>query len=120
MNIGLNFLLIPPYGMLGAAWATLIAFTVQTTILVTIALRYYPIPYQWARMARLLGAAGALYAASMFLPPSSVLVTVALKGTLVAGFPVLLWLLGFFEPTELEQARQLRGRILKRLAPSRQ
>jgi O-antigen/teichoic acid export membrane protein len=120
VNIGLNFLLIPPYGMLGAAWATLIAFTVQTTILVTIALRYYPIPYQWARMARLLGAAGALYAASMFLPPSSVLVTVALKGTLVAGFPVLLWLLGFFEPTELEQARQLRGRILKRLAPSRQ
>jgi len=119
VNIGLNFVLIPRYGMLGAAWATLIAFLVEMTLLVSVALSYYPIPYQWRRMARVLLAAGGLYAASSFLPAASVLVTVIFKGALLASFPIVLWLLGFFEPTELKYAYDLASGALKRLAPSR-
>jgi len=119
VNTGLNFLLIPPYGMLGAAWATLLAFVLQTAILVTVALRYYPIPYQWGRMARVICAAGALYGASTLLPAASLPVTVILKLALIAGFPVLLWLLRFFESTELRYAQQLATGVLRRVAPPR-
>ena len=119
VNIGLNYLLIPRYGMLGAAWATLIAFLVEMVLLVSVALRYYPIPYQWSRMARLLLAAGGVYAASSFLPPASAALTVAFKGGLLATFPVLLWLLRFFESNELRYAKQLATGLIRRVAPSR-
>jgi O-antigen/teichoic acid export membrane protein len=119
LNIVLNYLFIPKYGMLGAAWATLIAFLVEMILLVSVALRYYPIPYQWSRMARLLLAAGGVYAASSFLPPASPVLTVAIKACLLATFPVLLWLLRFFESTELRYAQQLATGVLRRMAPSR-
>jgi len=114
-NIALNFLLIPRYGMLGAAWATLAAFVLQMTLLVYIALRYYPIPYQWGRMALLLGVAGALYLAGASLPSASMWTTLGLKCLLIGAFPALLWGLGFFQPEERKRLEQLWGSIAKRM-----
>jgi O-antigen/teichoic acid export membrane protein len=119
VNVGLNYLLIPRYGMMGAAWATLIAFVVQTIILVTVSLRYYPIPYQWGRVALLFIAAGGVYAACSFLPPASEMMTVVFKLGLLASFPIVLWLLRFFESTELDYAQQLATSLLRRVSPSR-
>jgi O-antigen/teichoic acid export membrane protein len=119
VNIGLNFVLIPRFGMLGAAAGTLIGFTVQAAIQITVALRYYPIPYQWNRFARLFGLAGALYAASLFVGAASLPAAIASKLSLLAAFPVLLWLTGFFEQAEMERARQVRAGLVRRLAPSR-
>jgi hypothetical protein len=86
---------------------------------VTVSLRYYPIPYQWGRVVRLFVAAGGLYAACFFLPPASVLLTVLFKVGLLASFPLVLWLLGFFESTELDRAREFAAGVLRRVAPSR-
>jgi O-antigen/teichoic acid export membrane protein len=119
VNTVLNVLLIPRYGMLGAAWATFIGFAVQAVIQVTVALRYYPIPYQWARMGKLLGLAGVLYGAGFFVGPASLPVAVATKACMVLSYPALLWLTGFFEEAEMARARQVRAGLLKRLAPSR-
>ena len=49
----LNFALIPRYGMMGAAWAALLAFLYQFVIQVLIGHRLYPIPYEWGRVIRL-------------------------------------------------------------------
>jgi len=119
VNLALNVLLIPPYGMLGAAWATLIAFMLQTVILVTVALGYYPIPYQWGRFAQLLGSAGALYCIGMLVTPASLPLAIATKVLVVLSFPAVLWLVGFFEQAELEHVRRLRVGLRKRLATSR-
>jgi O-antigen/teichoic acid export membrane protein len=119
VNIGLNFLLIPRYGMMGAAWATLAAFTVQMTLLVYVALRYYPIPYQWSRMALLTSVAAALYGAGSFVPPGPLWALVGIKLALITGFPVILWLFGFFQPAERRQLQQLWTSIGRRVAPSR-
>jgi O-antigen/teichoic acid export membrane protein len=115
VNIALNFLLIPRHGMLGAAWATLAAFVVQMTLLVYIALRYYPIPYQWGRLALLLGVAGGLYLGGVNLPFAATWATLAGKGLLIGAFPALLWGLGFFHPEERKQLEQLWGTIAKRM-----
>ena len=93
--------------------------TSQTIILVTVSLRYYPIPYQWGRVALLFIAAGGVYAACSFLPPASELMTVVFKLGLLASFPILLWLLRFFESTELDYAQQLATSLLRRVSPSR-
>ena len=42
----LNFWLIPQYGMWGAVWATLVAYTVMTSMIAIVSLILYPVPYQ--------------------------------------------------------------------------
>src|SRR5438046_4790875 len=51
VNIGLNFLLIPPYGMMGAASATLVAYVVMFLGMTVRAQQVFPVPYQWRRIA---------------------------------------------------------------------
>ena len=119
VNLALNVLLIPSYGMLGAAWATLAAFMVQMVLQVTVALRYYPIAYQWNRGARVFGLALAMYLVGLFVTPASLPLAVAAKALLLVSFPVALWAVGFFEESELEQVRQLGAGLRKRLVPSR-
>ncbi|MBN2406659.1 MAG: oligosaccharide flippase family protein [Elusimicrobia bacterium] len=50
MNIILNFLLIPKYGMYGAAYATAISFAVFTAVKYKLAKRDYFIPYDWGKL----------------------------------------------------------------------
>ena len=118
-TVGVNLMLIPRYGMLGAAWGTLCGFLLQATIQVSVALRYYPIPYQWSRLAKLVGLAGAVYGASFFVGGSSLAVAVASKVALLAAFPALLWVSGFFEEVEKERARHVGAGLLRWLVPSR-
>ena len=51
VNIGLNLILIPPYGMMGAAVATIAAYAVMFAGMVWWSQRIYPVPYQWRRVA---------------------------------------------------------------------
>jgi O-antigen/teichoic acid export membrane protein len=118
VNTILNLILIRPYGMMGAAWATLLGFSAQTAFQVAASLRYYPVPYQWGRFAMLSGVSLALYLASTAVN-ASLPVTIATKLALVVSFPFLLWLIGFFEKAELQQVQRLRAGVLKRLVPSR-
>jgi len=120
VNIVLNMLLIPRYGMMGAAWATLGGFVTLIAIELTVSHRFYPIPYQLGRFARLGGVVTALYVASVLMPAGAPLATAAVKtAMLLIGFPALLWLTGFFEPAELEHARRAVAGVRRRLVASR-
>jgi O-antigen/teichoic acid export membrane protein len=46
-NVLLNCLLVPTYGMFGAAWAWLIAWVVIIGLMAWIGQRYYPLQYDW-------------------------------------------------------------------------
>ena len=48
--IGLNFLLIPPYSFVGAAWATAIAFSALALAVALLGVRIYPVPWDWPRI----------------------------------------------------------------------
>ena len=61
MNIVLNVLLIPPYGMMGAAVATLVAYVVLF-VGMWYAQAVYPVAYQWRRVITLAGVAAGLTA----------------------------------------------------------
>jgi len=45
-NVGLNIVLIPPYGSIGAAVSTLIAYTLLASIAYIVNQRLYPIPFE--------------------------------------------------------------------------
>jgi O-antigen/teichoic acid export membrane protein len=102
LNVGLNFWLIPAYGMLGAAYATLAAYALLMLVRTWNAQGVYPVPYQWRRVAVVLLAAGALTALGKVLPTS---LPLAIGLTFV--YPFWLGLLRFYSPLEKARLRRL-------------
>jgi len=50
LNIGLNFLLVPEWGFIGAGIATLLSFIVYWQVKVRVAARYFPVAYPFSRI----------------------------------------------------------------------
>lgn len=100
LNVGLNFLLIPSFGMLGAAWATFLSYPALFALILAVAQRVYPIPYDYGRMAKPLVVLLALSWAKALIPTDSLAVAVSLKALLLAAFPVALLALGFLDAGE--------------------
>ncbi len=102
VNVGLNFWLIPAYGMVGAAVSTAAAYVVLFAGMTLYAQSVYPVPYQWRRVATALGAAVGLTvaarAARLSFAPSILL---------VVAYPLALAVLGFYLPAELQRFRRL-------------
>jgi O-antigen/teichoic acid export membrane protein len=102
LNFTLNLWLIPAYGMLGAAYATLAAYVLLMLVRTWNAQKVYPIAYQWRRVAIILLAAGALTGVGKALPQS-----LPLAFGLTFAFPLLLATLGFYLPAERRRLRRL-------------
>jgi len=102
VNIALNFVLIPPYGMMGAAAATLVAYTVMFLGMTVRAQQVFRVPYQWRRVALAVGAAVGLTVLG-----KSLHVPLAGAVALTAVYPLILLPLGFYLPVELRRLRAL-------------
>jgi O-antigen/teichoic acid export membrane protein len=111
-NIGLNLVLIPRYGIMGAAYANGLAYATQAAIAYHFSQRFYPVRYESGRLARVVGAAIVAYAAGRLLPAMDHHLGVLVRGTtVVVVMSAVMWLGGFFRPEEL--------RVLERLRRSR-
>ncbi len=105
LNVALNLALIPPYGMMGAAIATVAAYTLMFAGMAWWSQRVYPVSYQWRRAATAVGAAGALVVAGKLLDAGLPLALV-----LTAVYPLALAPLGFYLPAERARLRRLAAR----------
>lgn len=124
LNVGLNILLIPKFGMIAAAWTTLAGYVVLAALMYPISNHYYPIPYEWGRFAKIgLAAAVALLAGwgiglatgeSVLMPIGELLWREALKLLALPLFPLTLVSLGFFTPAETMRIRSAMSRIRHR------
>jgi O-antigen/teichoic acid export membrane protein len=101
VNVALNLVLIPPYGMMGAAVATVAAYVVMFAAMTWYAQRVFPTPYQWRRVLTAVAAAVALLLAGRGLGGLAVALA------LTIAYPLALALLGFYLPDE---RRWLSGR----------
>jgi O-antigen/teichoic acid export membrane protein len=110
LNIGLNFLLIPQHGMLGAAWATFVANLVLICLSWWISLQIYPIPYDYWRMAKPLFLLLALSQVKDLIPTESLVTALCLKSLVVAAFPIALLASGFVTTEERRAFGQLASR----------
>jgi len=95
VNVALNLILIPRYGMMGAAAATIAAYATMFAGMTWWAQRIYPVPYQWRRVATAVAAGLALVAVGK-LAGGGLPVAVALS----LAYPLLLLLAGFYLPAE--------------------
>src|SRR5262249_17130046 len=79
-------LLIPSWGGMGGAIATVVAFSLRTWLVYRSSQESQRIPYEWARIRLLMGFALATFALATLLPPESWATSVAERLALFAGY----------------------------------
>jgi O-antigen/teichoic acid export membrane protein len=107
LNLGLNYALIPHYGMMGAAVATLISYVSLPISSYLLSQRYYSVKYEWGRVAKICIAFGVIFAGSLFIPHQSGVVTGVYKLLTIFAYPILLYILGFYHHEEIQKTKQI-------------
>ena len=105
INVTLNLALIPIYGMMGAAIATVAAYTVMFAGMAWWAQRIFPCPYQWRRV--LTAAAVGIALATLGKVVGAGL---PLCLALIVLYPVALLPVGFYLPAERKKLRSFVAR----------
>lgn len=84
VNVAANFALIPRFGMVGAAWATLVSYAVMAGMGAVISHRLYAIPFERGRLVAFAAGGAAAYALGR-LGPADLAGAIVWKTALLAG-----------------------------------
>lgn len=107
LNIGLNVLLIPYFSKYGAAVGSIVGSFFLFLLSKIYSDKYYKIPYEHAKLAKIILIGTFFYVIFTLLGALSVFMTVLVKLVLVALFPVALYLWRFYEPVEVQTVREI-------------
>lgn len=99
VNITINLTLAPHYGIMAAAWATFVAFFVMLVLLLVIAHRVYPFPYEYRRILMIFGATAAVICVGLSIN-LSLYADILLKLSLFSVFLLTLMFGGFLSTSE--------------------
>ena len=111
-----NWLLVPRYGMMGAAYASVLAYATLAGVTSMFSWREYPIPYEWMRLIRiaLAGVLSLLVTQEIGLGAWPAAVRLLVRGVMVVAiYGVTLYATRFFHPGELKFVRDVRRRALR-------
>ncbi|MBW8712546.1 MAG: polysaccharide biosynthesis C-terminal domain-containing protein [Acidobacteria bacterium] len=111
LNIGLNFALIPRFGIIGAAWANGAAYAVQAGLAFRFSQRFYPVHYEYGRISRVVIAAFIAFVVARKLTGMPPALAVVVRGsTVVVVMGALLWVSRFFNADEIRALDAFRQR----------
>jgi O-antigen/teichoic acid export membrane protein len=110
VNIIVNFILIPLYGMYGAAWATLVAYAVMALVSYLFVRNIYPVRYEWERILKI--AIGTILSVILFycIPVdtvSSPIISFGWRILLLAVFTGAIYFFKFFKREEAQVIRDI-------------
>lgn len=108
INVGLNIVLVPRYGILAAAWDTAVGFSVLALLHGIVAARVHRIPWELRRWVKAVAAAAASYgvASAAGMKPSGLRAVLEAVAILVI-FPGALLALRFWTPSEWRSLRSV-------------
>lgn len=113
-NVALLALLVPRFGMMGAAAATVATYLAINLGFWRVSERFYPIPFRPGKVAWLVLVLVALYAAAQLVPAAPLAAALALKLLLLAALPAILLATRYFAAADLARVREM----LQRLRPA--
>jgi len=112
MNLGLNYVLISRFGMMGAAWATFLSFFAIAVGSYWGSQRVFPLSLGVKRVAIAMGLAVGFYLISQSFKPRSLGLGLLFKGLLLGVFPLVLWNVKVLAPDEVEMVLSARNNAL--------
>ena len=110
LNIGLNFILIPKYGIMGAAINTLIAFVFLYFISLIGSNQFFKINFEHKKLFSLILLGVSLFFVSTLFNSMHLFHSLLLKLALVVLYPIILFIGSFYEASEI---RLVKGFIKK-------
>lgn len=110
VNVALNLVLVPEYGIVGAGVALGVSYVVVVAIMYAVVRRLFYVPWEWRRLATAIGLAAALIAIGETLVPHEGADGLALTLALCAAYPAGLWAARFLS----EEERKRLGALLAR------
>lgn len=114
LNLGLNFLWVPTYGMMGSTWATTAAYFYLAAATAWLSHRSYPVRWEYGRILRIVIAGGLIYVAGSWWTPRELLLSILWQLFLALGaFPALLLATGFLTDGERRRIMTFFDRILQ-------
>ena len=115
-SVGANLLLVPTFGIIGAAWANALAYGVLAFVSWRFASRFFPIDYETGRLVRVVGAALLSVSAAVWAVPALPPVAgfFARGATVVIVYVAVLVGTRFFIPHEIAQMSVLVTRVRRR------
>lgn len=102
LNVILNFIFIPEYGMMAAAYNTLISFVIFYFVTKIVADKYFKIDYENGKLILMFTAGLILFFVPLLFSGLSLIFGIILKSIAVILFPVILYFFNFFEPIEIQ------------------
>ncbi|MCG8460318.1 MAG: polysaccharide biosynthesis C-terminal domain-containing protein, partial [Holophagales bacterium] len=102
LNLGLNFLLVPEHGMIGATWATAISYAFLALTTAFLAQKVYWLPIERSRLLRIVAGGAAVFAIGWWIEifPGLVASLTWQLFLAIAVFPALMLATGFLRPGE--------------------
>jgi O-antigen/teichoic acid export membrane protein len=107
VNLGLNFILIPQFGIWGAALTTVISSLLISVISYFVSQKFYPVNYEIGKMFIVFAVGTTLYFVSGLLADVDIYIGIVLKLILFLSFPILLFIFKFFERSELDKMKKV-------------
>ena len=107
VNILLNLLLLPKFGIMVAAVATLVSHAMLVGTNSYFSRRFYGIRFEWTKVLSALGISAVLLVAGNLFDPFGNAIKLLVRLALLAMFPLILYFLGFFEAIELKTIRDI-------------
>jgi len=92
VNVALNLLLVPEYGIVGAGVALIVSYVVVIALMYASTQRLFPIPWQWGRLAVITLAGAALVVVGELALPDEGASGLLLRAALWVAYLPLIWL----------------------------
>jgi len=110
VNIGLNFWWIPEYGMIGAAYATLVSYIIQFLLVYKYSIKIYTISYEYKKMGIVLIIFIMIYLLNMFFYFENFAISIPFKFGLLCVFILGLIITKVIKIEEIKKFKDIIGR----------
>ncbi len=98
--------LVPPFGVVGAGWALVIAYGAMFGLMLWREHRVFPVPYAWGRIVRIPLVLALAFAATLLLPDAGA-GWLAVRVAVAAAIPLGYIAVGFLTRAELDRGRAI-------------
>lgn len=103
VSVALNFILVPRYGIIGAAFTSLISVIIMAGLFFVFAQKYYPITFEYKRLAIIMIVVTGVYFTVSSLTFNSQIISIIGKLFSVLLILPILYFMGFFSTDELKR-----------------
>lgn len=107
INMGLNVLLIPKFGIYGAAIATIVTWVLMSTAFYKFSYKFYKVKYEIKKIVLLISIGIALYLFSLLFIDFGFYTKILFKGMLIISFPFILFVFRFYEKVEIVRVKEM-------------